>query len=80
MRTLAWNTKNFRFTREQNKHIRIAADRIYSFYFKILLIRSISPTTYQKKHHSIRFQRLLFQLTVSAGKWDFSEFQDYTNL
>ena len=59
MRTLAWNAKNFRFTREQNKHICIA-DRIYSFYFKILLIRSISPTTYRKKHHSIRFQRLLF--------------------
>ena len=58
MRTLAWSTKNFRFTREQNKHIRIA-DRIYSFYFKILLIRWISPTTYLKKQHSIRFQRML---------------------
>ena len=79
MRTLEWSAKNFRFTREQNKHIRIA-DRIYSFHFKILLIRSISPTTYRKKQHSIRFQRLLFRLTVSAGKWDFSRFQDYTDL
>ena len=74
MRTLAWSAKNFRFTREQNKHIRIA-DRIYSFYFKILLIRLISPTTYWKKQHSIRFQRLLFRLTVSAGKWDFLSFK-----
>ena len=74
MRSLAWSAKNFRFTREQNKHICIV-DRIYSFYFKILFIRWISPTTYLKKQHSIHFQRLLFQLTVSAASEIFPSFK-----
>ena len=85
MRILAWSTKNFRFTREQNKHIRIA-DRIYSFYFKILLIQWISPTTYLKKQHSVcsairmclfcsLVKRLLFRLTVSATSGIFLSFR-----